>query len=326
MTPASLFDLVQAPVRWQVLKAALELGLVDVLTEERSAEDVARCLGLDCRRTDVLLHAMAAGGLAVKTDGRFRLPPDLAPYLCRDGLRSMRDLLLTIWQVRHADVADLVRTGSRGEGPDMASAAFWDRSADSLRAFHRSMGTDTALALLQSLPEWPQVRTFLDLGAGSGRLAQAVAAADPQRRATVLDLPPMAERIVADLRGTAEEGRVQVMAGDFNSAPLGGGYDLIWAAMTLYFARDLGAVLTAVRQALAPGGVFVSFHEGLTPDLTGPEIHVVGRLVPALRGQARSFRQGEIAAALRQSGFTRVDSRPVETPFGLMQADIAHAS
>lgn len=60
-----------------------------------------------------------------------------------------------------------------------------------------------------------------------------------------------------------------------------------------------------------------------------------GRLLASITGdtalallppRALSPRAERIAAALRRSGYTRVDSRPVETPFGLMQADIAHAS
>lgn len=37
-----------------------------------------------------------------------------------------------------------------------------------------------------------------------------------------------------------------------------------------------------VGRALAPGGVFVSFHEGLSDERTAPEPHVIGRLMPAL--------------------------------------------
>ncbi|GAB3120330.1 class I SAM-dependent methyltransferase [Novispirillum itersonii] len=330
MTPSALFDLIQAPIRWEILRAALELGIVDDLADGggRTVAETAAALSLDPRRTGLLLNAMTALGICRADGGRYSLPEDLAPYLCRDGARSMRDLLLTIVRVRHGDVTDLVRQGDPGGGPDMASPAFWDRSADSLRAFHRAMGTETALSVLRGLPEWASARRILDLGAGSERLALALAAEAPAGRAvTVLDLPPMADRIRSALARSPHGGGagagVQVIAGDFNAVPFGGPYDVIWAAMTLYFARDLGAVLTAARQALASGGVFVSFHEGLSEDRTGPETHVIGRLVPSLRGRDPSFHHGQIAAALRQAGFPQVDSVPVETPFGPMQADIA---
>ncbi len=69
--------------------------------------------------------------------------------------------------------------------------------------------------------------------------------------------------------------------------------------------------------------MFVSFHEGLADERTAPETHVIGRLMPALRGQDVSFDLGRIAEAARQAGFLRIESRPVETAFGPMWADIA---
>jgi len=75
------------------------------------------------------------------------------------------------------------------------------------------------------------------------------------------------------------------------------------------------------RQALAPGGVFVSLHKGLTAERTQPETHIVGRLAVALRGQGRSFDQGVIAAALSAAGFASVDSRDVATAFGPFRLD-----
>lgn len=86
-------------------------------------------------------------------------------------------------------------------------------------------------------------------------------------------------------------------------------------------AKDLVTLLTRARHALRPGGVLVSFHEGLTGGRTAPEPHVVGRLIPALHGQDLSFDHGTIAAAMRAAGFTRMEERMVETPFGPMVAE-----
>ncbi len=115
--------------------------------------------------------------------------------------------------------------------------------------------------------------------------------------------------------------RVAVIAGDFNDTEWGGGYGVIWASLTLSCARDLVALLAKARQTLAPGGVFVSLHEGLTAERTQPETHVVGRLAAALHGQGRSFDPGTIAAALSAAGFARVDSRDVATAFGPFRLD-----
>lgn len=320
--PARLFDLIQAPLRWQLVAVGLEFGLFDRLAAPAAAADLAAGLSLDAGRLGHVLDALAAMDLLVKAGGRYRLADEAAPYLRADGERALRDLLTTLPRLRHGDVAALLRGKDAGTPLDMAAPDFWDRSALSLRAFHRGMGTEAMMAVLESLPEWPAARRFLDIGAGSETLALAVTERRPEMTATVADLPPMASRIAErlDAAGTAGR-RVAVIAGDVNDGEWGGGYDMIWASMTLYYARDLVAVLAKIRRSLAPGGVFASLHEGLTAERTRPEIHVVGRLVPALRGQDRSFERGAIADALSTAGFAQVEGRDIATSFGPFHLD-----
>lgn len=320
---ATLFDLIQAPLRWQVLKAGLDLNLFDHLAQAKGAEEIAACLSLEPRRATVILDALCAMGLLDKEAGRYRLSASTAPYLLSEGERSLRDMLLTLPILRHGDVAALLRSEGGGSPPDLSDPAFWDRSAASLRSFHRGMGAEVMAGLLESLPEWPSARRFLDMGAGSDILSLMIAERRPDMAIAVIDLPPLAARIGRAVAAAGPAGgRVAVIAGDFNDTEFGSGHEVIWASMTLYYARDLVAILAKVRRALAPGGAFVSFHEGLIDGRTAPETHVVGRLVPALRGLDVSFERGQIAAALRQAGFSRVESRDVQTPFGPMVMDI----
>lgn len=329
--PARLFDLIQAPLRWQLLAVGLEFDLFDRLTAPATAQELATRLSLaglslDARRLAAVLDGLAAMDLLVKTDGRYHLAAAVAPYLSADGERSLRDLLTTLPRVRHGDVAALLRGEDAGPPLDMAAPEFWDRSAFSLRAFHRGMGAGAMTGILESLPEWPAARRFLDVGAGSETLALMVAERRPDMAAALVDLPPMAARITERLKGAGPAGRrTTVIAGDYNDVDWGGGYDVIWASLTLYYARDLVALLTKARRALAPGGVFASLHEGLTAERTRPETHVVGRLVASLRGQNRSFDQGTIAGALSAAGFTQVESRDIDTPFGPFRLDCGRA-
>lgn len=322
--PARLFDLIQAPLRWQLLKTGLDFGLFEHLDEPASADDVAAALGLDARRTGLVLDGLCAMELLKKHQGRYVLTPEAAPYLTRSGPLSLKDMLTTLPALRHGDIGAALCGDALPITPsDMADPAFWARSADSLRAFHRAMAAETALSLLEAMPEWAGVRRFLDLGAGSEVLATRILQRRPDMRVSVFDLPPMADRIRAALEPENGVGSpIEILSGDYNDAPLGVDHDIIWAAMTLYYARDLVGFLGKIRRSLRKNGLFLSLHEGLRAERTAPESHVVGRLIPALRGQDRSFSQGEIADALEKAGFSKVDSQPVDTPFGPMRLDI----
>ncbi len=68
-------------------------------------------------------------------------------------------------------------------------------------------------------------------------------------------------------------------------------------AADLVYAKDLQAFLGRVLDALNPGGVFISLHEGLIDERTGPEAYILSRLSFALEGQDVSFEAGQIAEA-----------------------------
>ncbi|MBK1665248.1 methyltransferase [Rhodospirillum rubrum] len=318
---AMLFDLLQAPLRWHLIDLGLTLGVFDRLSARPSAATLAADLGLDARRLALVLDGLCAMGALTKRAGRYGLSAEGATYLASDGPLSLRPMLAGLSWLRHSSLADLL-TAPVPPPLDMGDPAFWDRAGGSLRSFHRALAVPVMVACLESLPAWPTARRFLDLGAGSDILARTLAARRADLAVTVFDLPPLAERIAATLADDGLAARIEVRAGDYNDADLGQGYDIIWASMTLYYARDLEALASRIRDALAPGGIFVSFHEGLTDERTRPEAHVVGRLATALRGQDLSFDAGRITSALERAGFIDVTSRTVETPFGPLRLEV----
>lgn len=324
---AALFDLVQAPLRWQLVKTGFDLDVFDRLSEPARAQDFAHSLSMDARKVSLFLDALCAMGLLEKDAGRYAVAPEAAPYVLTSSPSSLRAMLINLADLRHGDIGALLREELDSARLDLSDPAFWDRAAASLRSFHRGMAAHAMVDLLESLPEWPNARHLLDLGAGSEILSLLVTERRPDLRVTILDLPPLATRIRAAVEQAGGfGGRISILSGDYNEIALGDGYDVIWASMTLYYARDLESVLAKIRRALAPGGIFLSLHECLSAERTRPEAHVVGRLIPALRGQDRSFSQGQIAAALGRAGFSRVESRMVETSFGPFVLDIGRCA
>jgi len=119
------------------------------------------------------------------------------------------------------------------------------------------------------------------------------------------------------------EDRMEVLGGDFILDSIGEGYDLIWACIALNYVRDdLDPIIKKIYDALNPGGVFISFQEGLIRERTKPDIHVLGNLSTALMGQDHNFDQGFIADSMLRIGFKSVRSRILDTPTGPMDLDI----
>jgi len=113
------------------------------------------------------------------------------------------------------------------------------------------------------------------------------------------------------------------LSGDYNCDSIGEGYDLIWASNTLNFVRhDLDSLMKNIYDALNPGGVFISFCEGLTHERTKTDFVVLSMMSIALMGQDMCFDQGEIADSLLRVGFKSVRSRTLNAPWGAADLDI----
>ena len=77
-----------------------------------------------------------------------------------------------------------------------------------------------------------------------------------------------------------------------------------------------------LNPALNPGGVFISFHDGLTHERTKPETMVLAWLPTAVMGNDFGLDQGFIADSMLRVGFKSVRSRTLDTLMGPMDLDI----
>jgi tRNA (cmo5U34)-methyltransferase len=100
------------------------------------------------------------------------------------------------------------------------------------------------------------LRRVLDLGAGTGLLAGAVAQAHPAAQLTLLD---GAAAMLAQARARLGDGAGYVVA-DLGDALPEGRWDAVVSALAIHHLDDPGkrALFARVRAALAAGGVFVN--------------------------------------------------------------------
>jgi tRNA (cmo5U34)-methyltransferase len=112
----------------------------------------------------------------------------------------------------------------------------------------------------------PADARLLDLGAGTGRWSQAALLKFPSARLAVLDVDPaMLEHARARL--SADSHRVRFLqASFFDPLPAS---DVVVASLSLHHVSDLSrktAVYASIREALAPGGLFLSLDAAVSDD------------------------------------------------------------
>ena len=323
-----LYRMLIAPIKSKLLLAGIELGVFNQLSEPRSAEVVAKTLSTHPVNTRLFLDGLAASDLVVKQDGLYQNTPVAQAFLAEGSqtfIGQMFAFQSQMWDPTLNDMSRLVKEGPPRPSPekDMGSEEMWAQFTASLANYERAGVAQQAVELVSELPEFTSFKKMLDLGGGPGLVGMAIVASHPSMRGIVFDRPAITKVAKTLIKEYEMEERMDVLAGDYNCDSIGEGYDLIWTSNALNFARhDLDSLMKKVYDALNPGGVFISFCEGLTHERTKPDTHVLSMMSMALMGQDMCFDQGEIADSMLRVGFKSVRSRTQDTDWGPMELDI----
>jgi SAM-dependent methyltransferase len=238
-------------------------GLFDVMARQgpAPARAIADEAGLVERYVREWLGAMATGGVVEydRSDESYRLPPEHAAALTR-AARPGNLASTAQWIGVLGSVEDRVlECFERGGGVPYAAyerfhAVMAEESDQTVVAVLRD-------AILPLVPDGPNRLAagldVLDVGCGSGRALNEMAAAFPRSRFVGYDLSP--EAIAAARAEASERGLANVRFEVRDVADLSdaGCFDLVTAFDAIHDQARPADVLAALRRALRPGGVFL---------------------------------------------------------------------
>lgn len=180
-------------------------------------------------------------------------------------------------------------------------------------------------ALVSALPFDPAspIRV-MDLGCGTGTVAQSVLEAFPNAQVACLDL---AENMIAMARAKlAGRAQVRYVVGDFNSTDLGGPYDAVVSSLALHHLATDGHKKSFYRRvylALASGGAFYNadvvlgasdflqrvymqkWRDFMRRSVSNEDVEE--RWIPKYEAEDRPAKLVDQMAWLNEIGFARVD-------------------
>lgn len=323
-----IYELSLAPVQTNAMVAGVELAIFDRLGKPARAEDLAKTCGFDPGTTAEYLNVLTACGLVIKKDGFYQNSQEAEQYLVTGRPTYYGDIILLEYErlaMNPKTIAERVRNGpALKEEGNMSSEKFWIQYARAMANWERSGTAQMIADTIAALPEFSSMRKMLDLGGGPGLMGIAVLVCHPSMEGLVFDQPAVVnvtEEFIAEY-GLSD--RMTTIGGDYLNDPIGGGYDLILASCTLNFARDcMDKMVKKIYDALNPGGVFVSLHDGMYNEGTAPDVRVLNMMSSTLSGYNCSLKRGFIANAMLKAGFQSVRSRPINLDAGLFDMDIA---
>lgn len=300
-----------------VLSAALTIGafrhLVDFISIEALAKQLNRQICATTYLVELLwsMHVLELGRDA-SGPPLYRLEPRFRPYLDVASEHYCGDALLHRYQVlRQAgeQFRSVLLIGQPGGFETEASELQhrWAQAAQTqIGQEQRAITVDIATQIMKGQEGFLKRQRMLDLGAGPGLVAIALARANPELSVVVFEYPAVAAVIRENVEISQVADRVEVCEGDLATDDFGGDYDLIWCASVLHFVPDVPSLLARIYNALRPGGVFVSCHAEIDRD--PDKAHPVLQYYLGLRMQGRFVSyQGQLATMLEQAGLRLTD-------------------
>ncbi len=320
--PVALLDLATGYQRARALFTLVELAVPTLLAEGPLARDeLADRLGVHPLAADRFLNACVALGLLEREGGTFRNAPVAAEFLVRGMPTYLGDQVLLHARTTYglwSDLTSTLRTWRPGATDD-AAPADEDQGADAMRGQH-----NLAILVGHSLGrayDFSRHRALLDLGGGTGAMALSICALHPKLRATVFDLPAVADAAREYIRDAGLSDRVEVVEGNFKSDPLPEGYDVALLANLLSVSSEdtNRALLRRIHAQLPPGGAVILSGWILDDGRTSPTIPVLFCLqdinwnAPDVERSA-----GTYISWLRDAGFADVTRRPLCEPSSMI--------
>lgn len=321
---AAMFDLCAGFVYSQILQACVRLDLLTPLRQgPASLEHLAEHGQLDVAAARCLLDAAVSLGLLERrAGGRYGLAAQGAVLAAHPAVLAM----IEHHAVFYRDLADPVAL-LRGTAGATGLSTYWAYSGredattlpeTAVGAYTELMSRSQPLIASEVLAAYPIAahQCVLDIGGGDGSFLRAIAAAAPELRLMLLDLPAVAAQATAQFARAGLAARTSVHGGDFRVAPLPRGADLVTLVRVLHDHDDgtVRALLKAVVEVLPPGGTLL-----IAEPMAGTEgalpmgAAYFGFYLLAM-GRGRPRTAAELGALLKEAGFVDFRVHPTRQP------------
>ncbi|HEY4381691.1 MAG TPA: class I SAM-dependent methyltransferase [Acidobacteriaceae bacterium] len=319
LTPAIVFDMLQAHQRTAALKAAIDLDIFRAVGEgPGDVASIARHCAASERGIRILCDTLVINGVLAKENGTYQHTQASAAFLdprSPASLASIAQFLANPAMREPYDrLAEIVRTGRTvlpGEGSVEPDNPIWVQFAETMAPMMAPMAGPLGAVVLNGRVGSMKV---LDIAAGHGLFGIEIAKQNPEAQVTGLDWANVLKVAVANAERSGVADRYSLLPGSAFEVDYGGPYDAVLLTNFLHHFDVPTCVnlLKKVRAALKPGGrvatlEFVPNEDRISPPM--PAGFALTMLATTTSGDAYTL--SELTAMYTQAGFKDVTARPI---------------
>ena len=319
LTPAIVFENLQAHQRTHALKAAIELDIFRAVGQgPGDVASIARHAKASERGIRILCDFLVINGLLQKMDGRYQHTPSSAAFLDPASPACLASVVrfLSMPELRAPleHLADIVRNGRTtlpGEGTVEPDNPVWVEFAQSMAPMMAPLAGPLGQVVLQGRTSPMRV---LDIAAGHGLFGIEIAKQNSNAHVTGLDWAPVLRVALDNAKKAGVHERYDMLPGSAFDVDFKGPYDVVLLTNFLHhfeFETCMN-LLKTVRAALNPGGTvatleFVPNDDRISPPM--PAAFAMTMLITTPSGDAYTF--NELADMKKQAGFRDVTAHAI---------------
>jgi len=319
LTPAVVFEMLQAHQRTAALKAAIDLDVFRAVGEgPGDVASIARHCSASERGIRILCDFLTINGVLAKEDGHYRHTPASAAFLdprSPSCLASIAQFLANpAMHEPYIRLADIVRAGRTilpGDGSVEPENPIWVQFAETMAPMMAPMAAPLGAVVLDGHNGPMRV---LDIAAGHGLFGIEIAKQNPQAQVTGLDWAPVLRVALDNARKAGVHDRYDMLPGSAFEVDFAGPYDAVLLTNFLHHFDQPTCVtlLKKVRAALRPGGraatlEFVPNEDRVSPPM--PASFAMTMLASTPAGDA--YPLSELTAMYNDAGFGGITAHPI---------------
>lgn len=312
-----IWDTWLASYRLPVLTVADEVGtFVALSAHSLTTEELASRINVGARALAIHLGLLAALGFVERHDGRWRASAATRTWMHpeADGyagpvLRGFRQT-----QPLHAQMLATLRPNIQAEA-HRSSVAEWERgemSAELARNITAYMNAHSRAAAkgVAAQPLFAEVRNLLDVGGGSAIFAIEVARAQPELRASILEIAAVCVEADRYIAAAGLAARIRTLPLNMFTQAWPTGHDAHFLSNILHdWSDETCRMLVKKSFDALPSGGRILLHETLMDDDgCGPLPAAAFSMLMLLGTRGRQYTLGELRGFLEPVGFTGVEA------------------
>jgi 2-polyprenyl-3-methyl-5-hydroxy-6-metoxy-1,4-benzoquinol methylase len=319
LTPAIVFDMLQAHQRTSALKAAIDLDVFRAVGEgPGDVASIARHCKASERGIRILCDFLTIYGVLAKENGAYRHTPMSAAFLdprSPSSLASIAQFLSNpAMREPYEHLAQIVRTGRTvlpGEGSVEPENPVWVQFAETMAPMMAPMVGPLGAVVLEGHTGPMRV---LDIAAGHGLFGIEIAKQNPHAHVTGLDWAPVLRVALDNARKAGVQDRYGMLAGSAFDVDFDGPYDAVLLTNFLHHfdKQTCVGLLKKIHAALKPGGraatlEFVPNEDRVSPPM--PAAFAMTMLASTAAGDAYTL--SELNAMYTEAGYGGLTAHPI---------------